>query len=211
MGPEGCRHQGGNRAPLKRLPRARLDPYTVPEGSSRRGLGLAAPVRQTSQDCALLWASGFPDTRTPTFTCFLSGTRSIGGYDYSVYYPLAWHGDSSKDAYYAAMLEAIQDTVPVYQAFGQLKSIYFVFTTLSDATNPADTLAVTHLLDNETEACPVIFYPASLMLSLPNFKQTVSHEIFHCYQTWNLRDQTITAGYSSSDWWVEGSAGTSQR
>src|SRR5574340_130751 len=185
---------------------AMLDRYSIPEGSSRRGLGLAAPVRQTSQDCAALWASGFPDTRTPAFTCFLSGTRSIGGYDYRVYYPLAWQGDSSKDPYYAAMLEAIQDTAPVYQTFGSLKSIYFVFTTLSDATNPADTLAITHLLDNDTEACPVIFYPVSLALSIPNFKQTVAHEMFHCYQTWNLREQLITAGYTSADWWVEGSA-----
>ncbi|MHB1481019.1 MAG: DUF6055 domain-containing protein [Bellilinea sp.] len=185
---------------------AMLDPYSIPEESSRRGPGLAAPIRQTSEECASLWTSGFPDPRTPSFICFLSGTRQIGGNDYRVYYPLAWQGDASKDPYYAATLEAIENAIPVYQAYGQVKSIYLVFTTLSSATNPTTTLAVTHIYQNATEACPVILYPASLALSLPDFKQVVAHEIFHCFQAWNLRDQLITAGYASADWWVEGSA-----
>ncbi len=46
-------------------------------------------------------------------------------------YLLAWRGDVSWDRYYIATLEAIQDSVTKYQAYGGLlKPIYFVFSTI---------------------------------------------------------------------------------
>jgi hypothetical protein len=188
---------------------AMLDPYTTPQASSIRAPGLAGPARLADpQECANLWATGFPDTRTPSFQCFLSGQRDIGGSSYRVYYPLAWEGDASKTPYYDATLQAIEDTIPVYQGYGTVKSIYFVFTTLADPNNPASFLAVTSWssFQPDSEACPVIVYPLALTLSIPVFKQSMAHEMFHCFQDWSLHAQLIDAGYGSSKWWAEGAA-----
>ncbi len=187
---------------------ATLDAYTRLSTGSSRGPGVASHPQQTEQECANLWSSGFPDPRSPSFKCFLSGDASIGGYDYRVYYPIAWQGDAAKEPYYAAAIQAINDTIPIFQSYGQVKSIYFVFNTLGDATTPATTLAITAWNDflPASEACPIILYPNSLALSMGDFKQVIAHEIFHCYQAWNLYDQSITAGYTSSKWWVEGAA-----
>lgn len=189
--------------------RAMLDVYSRLEGASGKGPGVAAPRRYDPQECASLWASGFPDTRTPSFLCFSAGERFIdSGYSYRVYYPLAWEGDASKQAYYDATFQAMQDTVPVFRSYGEVKSIYFVFTTLADSETPADTLAVTNWdqFRPTEEACPIIMYPLSLGLSIDDYKQTVAHEIFHCFEAWNLHAQGIGAGYDSSEWWVEGTA-----
>ncbi len=189
--------------------RAMLDVYSRSEGAASKGPGMAAPRQYDPQECANLWASGFPDTRTPSFLCFSAGERFLdSAYSYRVYYPLAWEGDASKQAYYDATFQAMQDTVPVFRLYGEVKSIYFVFTTLADPDNPTTTLAVTNweqFRPNE-EACPVFMYPISLDLSIDDYKQTVAHEIFHCFETWNLHAQGIGAGYDSAEWWVEGAA-----
>ncbi len=196
-----------------------LDRYSIPKVQATlhggRGAGLAAPVRQDAQLCHKLWTEGFPDSRTPSFPCFLFGDIKVAGNIYKVYYPLAWHGDASRDPYYAATLEAIEQAIPEYQKYGPVKPIYFVFTTLADATDTIDwtTYASTETVAFRpgTEACPVIINPAAMEIDLPipgepgPFKQLIAHEIFHCFQAWNLREQLNGPGVDLS-WWAEGSA-----
>jgi len=191
-----------------------LDRYSIPEDqASARGPGLAAPARQDLVACDRLWVAGFPDARTPSFPCFLSGRREVAGYTYQVYYPLAWRGDASRDPYYTATLDAVQDSITIFQDYGGVKQIYFVFTTLPDVrdtptwTTYAST--VTGYGDvaffNATEACPVVINPAAMALDEAAYKQAIAHEIFHCFQAWNLPKQLDGPG-GDSDWWAEGTA-----
>ena len=188
-----------------------LDQYSIPEEqASSRSPGLAAPARQDLEDCKSLWSDGFPDMRTPSFVCFLVGEQIIANNAYRVYYPKAWHGDASRDAYYTATQVAILDSINAYQNFGSFGPIYFVFTTL-DASDGVDTAAETfwESFKPTSEACPVIIYPSAMGSSeddLVFFKQLIAHEIFHCFQAWHLKAQGVGAGLNSTNWWVEGTA-----
>lgn len=184
-----------------------LDRYSIPrEQAYGRGHGLAAPARQDAEACNLLWSSGFPDRRTPSFVCFLFDDLKIADNIYRVYYPKAWHGDSSRDSYYEATLEAVQKSIALFQGYGSVGSIYFVFTDLTDERG-SDIYASTHteVFLPETEACPVIINPSAMTVNESQYKQIIAHEIFHCFQAWNLRKQLNEPG-SDSDWWVEGTA-----
>jgi hypothetical protein len=196
-------------------PQEALDRYSIPEDqATSRGPGLAAPARQDPVACDRLWVDGFPDERTPSFPCYLFGDLVLAGNSYRVYYPLAWRGDASRDPYYAATLKAVQESITKFQNYGSVKPIFFVFTTLADER---DTPAVTILAStatvffrpadelHKTEACPVIINPASMTMDIPYYKQTIAHEIFHCFQAWHLRDQLNRPGMDSW-WWGEGTA-----
>ncbi|MDX9992506.1 MAG: hypothetical protein RBS68_10705 [Anaerolineales bacterium] len=184
-----------------------LDRYSIPrEQAYGRGRGLAALARQDSEACDRLWSTGFPDDRTPSFVCFLFDDLNIAGNVYRVYYPQAWHGDSSRDSYYAATLQAVQKSITLFQGYGSVGSIYFVFTTLPDERG-ADIEASTDTANflPETEACPVIINPSAMSKREPEYKQIIAHEIFHCFQAWNLREQ-LDGPMLDSSWWVEGTA-----
>jgi hypothetical protein len=196
-----------------------LDRYSIPDEQatldSGRGAGRAAPLRQDAENCNTLWVSGFPDARTPSFTCFLFDDVKVAGNIYKVYFPKAWRGDASRDSYFAATLEAAEQAINEYQKYGTVKSIYFVFTTLADERDTIEWTTYastsTDTFRPGTEACPVIINPAAMDIDLPipgqpgPFKQIIAHEIFHCFQAWNLRAQLNGPGVDS-DWWVEGTA-----
>lgn len=187
-----------------------LDRYSIPDDqSSGRGPGLAAPARQDPLQCDKFWSEGFPDGRTPSFPCFLKGEQIIGGATYQVYYPLAWRGDESRDNYYRATLQAVQDSITKYRPYGTLKSIYFVFTTLADEADTRDVIngatTANGSFSLNTEACPVIIFPAAMTVNVAQYKQLMAHEIFHCFQDWNLHEQ-VNGPAADSDWWVEGTA-----
>ena len=82
-----------------------------------------------------------------------------------------------------------------------------MFTTLDNAERPGDIKAFTYYsFRPDTEACPVIIYPAAMTaLDILEYKQLIAHEIFHCFQAWNLPDQLLGPG-NDSKWWAEGSA-----
>ncbi|MCX6055561.1 MAG: hypothetical protein NTZ74_11725 [Chloroflexi bacterium] len=182
----------------------KLDPYSIPESQAFMDpKKMAAPARQTPEECGLLWNDGFPDRRDPTFWCFLYGEQVVNDNPYRVYYPLAWYGDASRDPYYSAVQETVVDAVEKYKIYGTLPPIYFVFNTFS---SPNSFLAeVSQYFRPETEACPVIIYPISLGLDIDDFKQVVAHEVFHCFQFINLREQFSLSGRISL-WWLEGTA-----
>ena len=193
-----------------------LDRYSIPEEQASSGGGpvLAAPAMQDPFQCESLWTAGFPDVRTPSFPCFLFHDLSIAGNSYKVYYPLAWRGDESRNRYYQATLEAIQSSIAQYKTYGDVKSIYFVFTTLADEADTEDSVTAASTAtaffkpateERLEEACPVIINPAAMSDPIPFFKFTIAHEIFHCFQAWNLHDQHIGPG-KDSWWWGEGTA-----
>jgi hypothetical protein len=174
-------------------------------GQSVSGQKMAAPSNQ-APDCAGLWRAGFPDNRTPAFPCFLANTQNIGGSTYQVFFPSAWNGDAAKIHYYDLTRQAIADSVPVMQSYGEVNSIYFVFHTLADNTYPTSVLAETYFAYHQpgSEACPIIIYPKMMELPDAAFLQAAAHEIAHCFEVFNLREQMVDAGYDSAKWWVEG-------
>ncbi|MEZ0396322.1 MAG: hypothetical protein ABWK53_07855 [Anaerolineales bacterium] len=184
-----------------------LDQYSIPaEQASRRPPGVAAPLRQ-ELNCATLWANGFPDNRDPSFRCFMHGGGEVAGQQFRVYYPLEWRDDARLIGYYEITLDAAAASLNTYRAYGEIRPIYFVFTQRDHIENPVTTLAVASWSHFQPgEACPVIIYPRAFELHRPEFQQIIAHEIFHCFEAWNLRDQGIGAGYTSSKWWVEGAA-----
>jgi hypothetical protein len=184
-----------------------LDLYSIPEEQATvrggRGPGLAIPAKSDVEECANLWVHGFPVRGLPSFQCFLFDKRNIAGNSYQVYYPLAWHGDGSRDPYYTATLEAIEESIAKYQTFfGVVKPIYVVFSTLNgefDALTYYD-----HFLTGE--ACPIIIHPSAMIGDVNlRFNQLIAHEIVHCFQSWNLTNQYLRTG-ADSKWWSEGMA-----
>jgi hypothetical protein len=71
------------------------------------------------------------------------------------------------------------------------------------------TLAMVPTTGGEGE-CLIVVYPFALQvysgtgLGIPGFKQTVAHEMFHCFQGWNYPEQFDE--WAMQRWWGEGSA-----
>jgi hypothetical protein len=202
------------KAELKRLlqllapSQAKLDAYSIPaQATENKPAGLAAPIKPETTDCAALWVEGFPDARTPAYPCFQYSGQAIGGVNYRVYLPLAWRGDPSRLAFYEATVQAISDTVPLYSRYGAMRSIYFVFSLLP---NPHSATAHASVIpagwQPGEEACPIMIYPNGVTVDIPVFKQIIAHEMFHCFQIWNLHDQMFGPTDSAGRWWFESTA-----
>ena len=181
-----------------------LNQYSVPEAqASKTYIKMAAPALEGLEDCGDFWSLGFPDRRVGSYACFLYGEQNLGGNLYRVYFPQAWYGDTSRKPYYSAVQRAVEESVVEFQKYGELLPMYFVFNTLS---SPQNFLAEVSLdFRPGEEACPVIIYPISLTLDIEYFKQSIAHEIFHCFQILNLQEQ-FTGRATFSRWWMEGTA-----
>ena len=184
-----------------------LDAYSIPEDQAtargQRAPGLAAPSNQDPIECARLWERGFPNRALPSFPCFKFGEREIDGIVHRVYSPLAWRGDTSRDPYFSATLEAVEESIAVYKALGTVKRIYIVFSTLDYRGFDATTYYGWYY---PREACPILIHLVATTRNDPiAFKQLIAHEIAHCFQSWNLTDQLLGPG-AQSKWWSEGMA-----
>jgi len=182
-----------------------LDLYSIPAISAHNGTGkLASPAKQ-QLDCASLWRNGFPDQeRTPSFPCFQFGEILFGGESsYKVYYPLEWQNDPTKIEYYNATLDALADSAATYSSLGTLPSAYIYFSVLD---GPANAGAGTYYdWFQQGEACPIAIYPLLLIQTIGDFKQSIAHELAHCFQVTNFKDQYL-GSTKDSLWWKEGSA-----
>jgi hypothetical protein len=56
------------------------------------------------------------------------------------------------------------------------------------------------------EVCPVLIFPGALGLGEGEFKQSVAHELFHCYQLRNLTEQFYSVDQAYKKWWSEATA-----
>jgi hypothetical protein len=59
---------------------------------------------------------------------------------------------------------------------------------------------------NEPRTCHVAIFPHGLEGSIESLQQTIAHEMFHCFQFVNLRQQILGPPRQATEWWVEGSA-----
>jgi len=180
-----------------------LEAYSQPAEVNLGGPGLTRPVAQA--DCAALWLAGFPLEGVSTYPCFeYTRTEVPGVATYTIYFPAAWVTDPTYSPWYGLAHAAANESLQVLGRYGGFDDVSLIFSFLPGAR--ADYLATTHFYQAaRRETCPILIYPIALTLSEGEFKQTVAHEIFHCYQFRNLEAQMMVPQATKS-WWSESSA-----
>jgi hypothetical protein len=186
----------------------RLQEYSRPEGESRRGYpGLAAPA-MTNPKCEDLYTAGFPPDQD--IICYLVAQAPMGAEGVDVYYPADWASDPGSKAFADAAKTAVLDAWKTYKPFGTMGSVGVVFAMLQ--SGGASSLAEVPSESGDV-SCLIVIYPLALTKYTPGgsgasgidgFKQTVAHEMFHCFQGWNYPEHFDD--WSAQRWWGEGSA-----
>ena len=157
-------------------------------------------------DCATIWKSGFPRKGTGLAYCLEHARETIGGAEYRVLYPSEWATEAGwGEPYLDIAMDAIRESITVYGALGLVSSANIVFSpkqTAAARTSYADTNLVEYLSD---EPCAVVVYPLATDASEEAVKQTLAHELFHCFQNWNFPEQSQVP-YAASGWWKDAAA-----
>lgn len=197
----------------------RLLPYAIPEGQASRPKGLASTNRQLLPDilnqaegvCQEFWDIGFPEPsagESPTI-CILYRQFTAEGIQFRIFYPIEW-ADGGEflpfiDSAEAALRQSVATFLPL--AFTGMPNTDVVFTLLPHADREGRlrpfVLAAAWMMTATN--CGVGVYPESMNISIPEFQQTLAHEIFHCFQFKNYT-WTNTASSNAIKWWQEGSA-----
>jgi len=194
---------------LAPLPQALL-PYSVRQGASRPGgSGMARPPAQ--QNCRDLYAEGFPSGSSAE--CFVVQETEAGSSRIQVFLPSADRPEGYDPQFGDAALQAVLDSLETYSALeipGRsvvMKDIQVVFSLLDTARG---TTLATVPTDPGQEPCQIILFPLAMAISSPDdpsaFRQTVAHEVFHCFQIWNYPALAQNALWSVQDWWGESTA-----
>lgn len=202
------------RAELERLlrklapPREALDLYAVPAESYTGGSVAGLQVIANSQiSCSEVWAAGFPETEGPVPQCLLYDWFIVDGYEFRVYYPTELIEDAAAMARVAAALEALKDSQKVYRELVEVRSINVVFSLVGAVVvgGPKSGVAMIPAFEPGelgSIPCPITVFNAAKDVPLPNFKQIMAHEVFHCIHLWRKG----VSGYTDMKWYNEGMA-----
>lgn len=189
------------------LPTAeRLLPYSQPAPESRGGVpGLGSPAL-TNPLCVDLYSAGFPSG--PAITCYLfQQIPLLGGHFAQVFIPAEWNSTQTEYKIAQATVAAVVDSFNEYNHYGVQQDVLVVFALLDNAQ--VDTLAARIPTPTDQDQCLIVVYPLGVQTAatdpngVPGFKQTIAHEMFHCFQMWNYPDHK---DYMNQRWWKEGSA-----
>ena len=197
--------------------------FSIPAtSSSGRGRGVARPSG-AEEDCAALWANGFPPGSDAK--CFLYKEATVGSSKVHVFYPITTLPKGFTTAYADAAFQAVVDALKKYAGLAVpgrptvLKNIQVVFSLLPGKTGG---MAVTPtepghdpcqiilfplaIEDNEIRKAKVSGGPGGPPASHAAFQQNVAHEVFHCFQIWNFPALSFEATWDVQDWWAESTA-----
>ena len=180
-----------------------LDSLSRPRAAaSRDGLFLTGYDRQTEipAECANIVEEGFSASVDTGQFCYVYIEMTEQQNRLRVYYPKWWEDDPERIEWVDAAMTGLFDSSPVYSDLGRFDDVNVVFS-ISQPSDSATTLAYQTFFPAD-EACPVVALPLVYGDGLDQFKQTIAHEAFHCFQDWNL----TTSPYSAHIWWAEGSA-----
>jgi hypothetical protein len=131
--------------------------------------------------------------------CLEFQTANVGDRYYRVFYPApSMPAAGWTTTHYRWALEAMVDTVMVYDMLGMTPSVNLVFSIF-----PGDALAVA--LARAGEPCPVAVYTRMQRLSEGQFKQVVAHELAHCFSAETFTPQNEVS-YEFRKWREEGLA-----
>lgn len=162
----------------------------------------AQEVGIAQQDCAVLWKEGY-EGNPVAGPCLFYTQRIVQGRTLRVYHPVDWHNDSQLQPYFAAAIDALEDSTNVYSTYGDMPDATLIFTPLFDRDSLTSYAgAGVHLTSDRDyyNVCPIVIYTPALAFPLDQFKQIIAHEMFHCYQRLNM------IGPGDRDWYIEGSA-----
>lgn len=183
--------------------RAVLEAYAAPEQQvGQRAPGLAAPLRQV--DCLELAGRGFPEGESAL--CLRYRALTVEGDEYRLYYPADWGSGHPSRVLLDPALAALRDSVLVFSRLGEMGMADVVFSLLSAGDTDMVTGADAQL-DETGARCSIVVYPEGAQaIAAPDFQQMLAHELFHCFQAWNLAAQYDGPEEAASEWWIEGSA-----
>ncbi len=181
----------------------RLEKYSEPATSSWRIPGLGMALGQ-ELDCVTLWQDGFPFTDISSLPCFLYDSWiSPEGHLFRIFYPSEWSADAALVRRYGGFaMEAVTDAAPIFERLGEMTDTVLIFSPLESL---AETLADT---SGTTASCSIMIWPNAYRdaASADDFKFTIAHELFHCFQGANLPSPRRVEDHNDHLWWREGTA-----
>lgn len=124
---------------------------------------------------------------------------ALGGNTHKIYFPADWHPNPETMKTVYGVKEAINKSISTYKglfASGATDSIDLTLKPDDDPGYYAGEKLGWH-------SCDINVYKQAFAKRLTFIKQTVAHEVFHCYQDWTMRAQSTAYG---AEWWREGSA-----
>jgi len=173
----------------------------------------------SSDDCQAIWAS-VNVVDGSSGHCFDINEWSHRGANLRIFYPTLWRDDPVQQGWVATAKDAVNASIDKYNddlalIIGSIDLAFYTADFENDRAN-------SHSIGSDRD-CYVRIFPISTMQTPNNvisFKQTLAHEIFHCYQFKNLYGHTMgSAALRSSDdfaakvlfrasrlWWVDGTA-----
>lgn len=172
--------------------------------SSYHGFSKNAMIKKQSSaaGCANLERLGFDLTHFEGEPCYIFVIEQHNGMNYRVYYPSTWQGDQVKTDAVKVALSALIDSARVFSLLGGFYNINMTIS-LTDYPLGSDerALAIQHPISGRS-TCPITLFKVAGSVGVDNLKQTIAHEVFHCFQDWNISYE----GYDDNKWWIEGSA-----
>jgi hypothetical protein len=200
--------------------RETLEQISRPATASRPSPALAAPApRLPPETCRDLWASGFT---LPLEACLEYRQFTVGDRTYRVHYPSYWPAGHPGRALLDPAFEALSESVRLYNGFGDQPVMSTDVVLMDLDLLVRDEATGEYLRDPSVYAAAA--YPSESSAPLPGstscrvgvfpsglededvLRQTLGHELFHCYQYTNLRLEEFASRQAGSEWWVEGSA-----
>jgi hypothetical protein len=172
------------------------------------GLAIPAkrPASQEEVSCRLLWSTGYSEP----IICFRYHERVIDGRTHRVYAPRDWPAGDPRRALIDEALAALEDSLSLYNRYGPapVLSTDIVFTDLPflDRTVRRPSVMAVAADDVSDGRCHVGVFPSAGTSGLSALKQTIAHELFHCYQYTNFLAKTVSLPEEVNGWWVEGTA-----
>jgi hypothetical protein len=194
-----------------------LEQISRPASQSNATMHLARIVNRTNEQdrilCQTLWEGSFRDLAP--IDCLLRVEQTVRGTNIRLYYPEYWDTEDPRLESVDVIMEAASLSVEQYNGYGPdpINTIYMVITDLPgydryDHIFRPSLFAAADEFDTSlpSTVCHVGIFPFGLQGDPESLKQTIAHEMFHCYQYKNLRPQTRNLPNEINDWWVEGSA-----
>lgn len=133
-------------------------------------------------------------------------TNRHGGINHRIYYPADWETDPSGLRRVLTAAVAIDWSLDTYVRQGRGGSIYLIFST---GLYSEERRAEGFVGEYTDDWCSITLLDPAYGLDEDEFKQTVAHEVFHCFQAWNARPQYehfLAGNRDITAWWIEGTA-----
>lgn len=156
------------------------------------------------------------DTDSPCYD-YIEVPNDHGGFDHRVYYPRQWRESGSPNLRLVNIAaDSIRPSFRVFGRLGRVERVAIIFGAVVYSPRPEALAGNTYWGGSdpsalESDTCDITVFVPGLAQEENAFRQTIAHELFHCFQSWEIRPQylqffTGSGGLRATQWWVEGSA-----